>query len=56
MELRVGERLVQTHPVNIRCGKKPEYPERKPRTFSRASTNSFHASIISPHRELNLRS
>jgi hypothetical protein len=33
--------LIPTHPVNISCGRKPDYP-KKPTTFGRALTDSFH--------------
>ena len=39
--------LSQTHPVNFLCGRKPEYPRRKPTTFGRALTDSFRMRVTS---------
>ena len=45
--------IIPTHPVNIPRGRKPEYPEkthdfrqRKPTTFVRTLTDSFHISVM----------
>jgi hypothetical protein len=31
-----------THPIDIACGRKPEYPEKKNMTFGRVLPDSFH--------------
>ena len=41
------------HPVNIPCGRKSEYPRRKPMTNARALTHSFHMDVLSSEQELN---